>query len=279
MAIDPSSAALAIGGIDFGSNILGAFASRKTAKEMIDVDLQNLAFQKSVLDYQQSLQRNIFSREDTAIQRRVADLKAAGLSPVLAAGQGARAGQAINVTAPQRSTAGLSSKLNAQMEFASRNAMIGRTVAEAYLMRKQADQIDANIRKTDKQTDYITEQIAKAVNENKYLKETLTARIDITKIDKEIASMKRDQTEDDRHIFNDFMRYTEQQSRWHAEAGEFTDAWETNPKVLEWRALKLQMQMKRMDYDFYKSLMEGELELGSPGSLNAIFRLLSMLVR
>ena len=51
--------------------------------------------------YQKNLQNEIFRREDTSIARRVHDLKASGLSPVLAAGQGAGTGGIVSTKAPE----------------------------------------------------------------------------------------------------------------------------------------------------------------------------------
>lgn len=63
--------------------------------------LANTYMQWQNLNWQKSVQNKMFNREDSSIQRRVADLKAAGLSPVLAAGQGASAGPVVSTHAPE----------------------------------------------------------------------------------------------------------------------------------------------------------------------------------
>lgn len=79
-----------------GSTIGGLFSSRNTDRtNSTNADIsamtnatnkqiaeQNLAFQRENLDYQKALQQQIFAREDTAYQRTVDDMRAAGLSPL-----------------------------------------------------------------------------------------------------------------------------------------------------------------------------------------------------
>lgn len=81
--------------IGLGEATLGA-AGLQTATGLLNTYLQWRQMQ-----YQKDLQNDIFNREDTSIWRRVTDLKRSGLSPVLAAGQGAGTGGTVAVNAPQ----------------------------------------------------------------------------------------------------------------------------------------------------------------------------------
>ena len=88
----------------FGSSIVGGLLDTFVGAS---ASSKNYKAQKEVLAWQKEAQKTTWMREDNAVQRRVADLKAAGMSPVLAAGQGAQALGPIQVTAPQYQNSGL----------------------------------------------------------------------------------------------------------------------------------------------------------------------------
>ena len=110
------------------------------------------------MNYDKGIQQDIFGREDNAIQRRAADLEAAGLSKTLAAGSAANAGVAVPTQAPQvqgsqmdaamNTLAALTNvaqirKLSAETQEAQANTT--RAVSQGKLFDAQSTAVDSQI--------------------------------------------------------------------------------------------------------------------------------------
>jgi hypothetical protein len=98
---------------------VSAYSNRKTANQInktsndqineqtrvnnlnLEADKRNYDNMVAQQEYEKALQQTIFNREDTAVQRRTADLKAAGINPILAAGGAAQSGAIVNTEAPR----------------------------------------------------------------------------------------------------------------------------------------------------------------------------------
>jgi hypothetical protein len=90
--------------------------------------------------------RRLEQREDTAIQRRAEDMKAAGINPLLAAGQPAQAaGSPIS-----RNDTNIADDIRAGQE----GQMLG---AQIKLAEKQREDLSAGVRLKDAQTDAVTQ--------------------------------------------------------------------------------------------------------------------------
>ncbi len=116
-------------------------------------------------EWQRRTQEKTWKREDNAVQRRVKDLKKAGLSPTLAAGSAASS-QATQ--APQRSG---TEKAAQALSLMKMKADIGRTNAQAQLLQSQARLAQGTL----------SSSIEQKRRENRFAEETYTDRKKVEK--------------------------------------------------------------------------------------------------
>ena len=103
-------------------------------------DVFNVIKQEKNLNWQKEAQKITWQREDNATRRRVADLKAAGLNPVLAAGSAAQSSAPIHTDAPQMGGVGEFDVLGAlqmRQNLKAGQAEIERTKAETERIKSE----------------------------------------------------------------------------------------------------------------------------------------------
>ena len=148
--IDPSISMMPFG-------IGSGYTSWQNYNAQKSIASDNLEFQKQQFAYQKNLQKQIFQREDNSVQRRSADLEAAGLSKTLAAGGGAGAGSVVSTQAPQREIP--------QREKAELNLDFAQIMLNLITGSKTIQKLDKEISNLDKHGNLLKAQTDKQKKE------------------------------------------------------------------------------------------------------------------
>lgn len=121
-----------------GAQMYGAYSQGR-----IQQQIGQMNYQSEVQNRQQqlALQKEAWKREDNAVSRRVADLKASGLSPVLAAGSAATSSSPIRTEAPKMSDEYAKSRGAMGDVVGSAPARVMSIIEQANTLRQQEETI------------------------------------------------------------------------------------------------------------------------------------------
>lgn len=137
-----------------------AFLAAAGAIAGIGTSIANTIGQYKQMNYQKEMQQEAWRREDNAVQRRVDDLGAAGLSPVLAAGSSASASSPITIGAPdhgdiQGNIKGAAEMVALQKSIAKTEADTLRINAMRQRIALQSDKLDLENKRIALDTDIV----------------------------------------------------------------------------------------------------------------------------
>ncbi len=140
----PIPPAIVGAGITAGAGLINNLFGNKAAHEANRLNFQS---QQNLLNWQKEAQQTTWNREDSATQRKVADLKAAGISPHMAAGGGASSsGPVSGMKAPQRDPNVSLRGMEGMQKVVESFANIAQTLAQTQVLNAEG-----SIRKTSSQ--------------------------------------------------------------------------------------------------------------------------------
>ncbi len=156
--------------ITAGANLAGVINQKK-------INDLNFKLQKEQYSYQKSLQKIMFGREDNSVRRRVADLRAAGLSPTLAAGSSASAGPVVSTQVPQKE-----SDLSAYLTLAQVGTMLAnqqKAQTEADIAKQSLAQSKIQTQSSALSKELLRNQVALSNLDKKYYLDRNTSPVEV----------------------------------------------------------------------------------------------------
>lgn len=266
---------------DAAGNELGAQIDALTGKAQIDVEKANLQQQQDLLSFQKEQWDETKEREDTSQQRAVADLRAAGLSPILAAGRGAPTSSMPAMRAPQRGTSGLQKKQEFMLQAISAPAKIAMTVAELGAVTAQ---MEKTLAETSTITSMRPHKVEQLILNNNVVRTTMNSVISQaankaagTALDNELKSMINSMTSIEKSWLQAFDWWIHNSApTYKTNIGREYTYMTQNPHVQKWIAAQTIINLRKTDLDLASMDVAAFENLGGAGG--SVTKMISQLI-